>query len=129
MLHRSFAAAVLVVALFAPRVSFAADGGPDADVDGAVDGGADAALDASLDATDGATDAAKDAGEDVVEPPPSDGGPITFRPDADPEPDASTPVPTVEEGGCSAGGAGTLASWPAALVVLAYLRGRKRPRA
>lgn len=125
--RRALATVLLVCALFVPGAASAADGGADADVDGATDASSDASgnSDGSTDAS--TADASKDAGIDA--PVTSDGGPITFRPDADAVDDAGTPVnPPADDGGCNAAGgaAGLATGWPLVLALAALFRRRRR---
>lgn len=104
----------------------AADGGADADVDGSTDASSDSAVDGAIDSS--AVDAAKDVGVDAP-PVTSDGGPITFRPDADAVDDAGTPVnPPADDGGCNASGsaAGFASGLPLLLALAAITRRRRR---
>lgn len=124
--RRALATVLVLSALLVPGSAMAADAGADADVDGSTDASIDAT---AADAGDASVmDAAKDVGVDapVVT---SDGGPITFRPDADAVDDAGTPVsPPAADGGCNASGtaAGFAAGWPLLLALAALTRRRRR---
>jgi hypothetical protein len=139
MLRRLSSALTLSLAMtLAPSVALALDGGSgdaggdaQVDADAGTDGGLDAAVDAAVDAS---ADAAKDAAKDSAVPA-EDGGPITFRPDADTPTDDAGDLPgTAVDSGCSmASGGGTTGRDALAMVwvfalALASLVARRRTR-